>query len=121
MLSSGDHIFVCNLGPEPVWLSGVIVGCQGAAASHVSLKDGRIIRRHTDHIRRRYCSDTLEEGPTEDSDSLVAPQRPSMDMSATDLAPATTAAEPVSRPTAVTGTTLRHHQGYATHLIVLCD
>ena len=50
----GDSVLVKNFSSGPTWLHGRI---QNGSASiyDVQLKDGRLVRRHVDHIRR--CSD----------------------------------------------------------------
>ena len=51
-----DLVFVKNFPPgsKPKWLPGEIKSTDGPRSFTVSLADGRIIRRHLDHIRRRY-------------------------------------------------------------------
>ena len=51
-----DLVFVKNFPPgsKPKWLPGEIQSTDGPRSFTISLSDGRIVRRHLDHIRRRY-------------------------------------------------------------------
>ena len=50
---------VNNFGPDAKktpWLTGQIVSFQGSRAFQVQLSDGRMVRRHLNHLRRRSAS-----------------------------------------------------------------
>ena len=52
----------------PTWLPGVITEFKGDLSFHVEMKDGRIVRRHIDHIRHCTCTteNTSSENEIED-------------------------------------------------------
>ena len=55
-LEPGDTVSAKNFGPDAKktpWLTGQIVSCQGSRAFQVQLSDGRLVRRHLNHLRRR--------------------------------------------------------------------
>ena len=55
--SISDPVFVRNFNNKtPLWLSGHIKEKTGPLSYKVSLDDGRIIRRHVDHIRHRTAT-----------------------------------------------------------------
>ena len=54
-----DNVFVRNFGSGSVWLPGTIVGVQGLLSFQIKLEDGRIVRRHIDHVRARVCDSTV--------------------------------------------------------------
>lgn len=49
----GERVYVKNFIGNPLWLEGEILDQTGP----VSLSDGRIRKRHVDHIRIRYPKD----------------------------------------------------------------
>ena len=58
-LEPGDTVSAKNFGPDAKktpWLTGQIVSCQGSRAFQVQLSDGRLVRRHLNHLRRRSAS-----------------------------------------------------------------
>ena len=48
----GDAVFVCNFGTGPNWITGKITACRGPVSFEVELDDGKVVRRHVDHVRR---------------------------------------------------------------------
>ena len=64
VLSVGDSVFVKNFTPgAPVdWLPGVIFGVTGTLSFQITLLDGRQVRHHIDHMRRRVM-DPISELP----------------------------------------------------------
>ena len=75
--SLGDHVFVRNFANGPVWLSGRVLEITGPCSCVVTLQDGRLVRRHQDHIRRRSSSpgdDAVEQPRMEMADPLPARQ-----------------------------------------------
>jgi hypothetical protein len=52
----GDAVFVKNFGDGPAWLMGSIVDTLGSLSLQVKLTDGRIVRRHMDHVRANFNS-----------------------------------------------------------------
>lgn len=60
----GDRVFAKNFGQGQRWLPSVVTEVTGPVSYMVKLQDGRLIRRHQDHLRiRRH-----------DSPSLVTPE-----------------------------------------------
>lgn len=58
-LEPGDTVSAKNFSrdaKETPWLTGQIVSCQGSRAFLVQLSDGRTVRRHLNHLRRRSPS-----------------------------------------------------------------
>ena len=56
----GDEVLVKNFSAGATWLNGVVVGVITACMCEVKLYDGRIIRRHIDHVRalkKTMCND----------------------------------------------------------------
>ena len=49
----GDHVYVRNFRGTPLWLPGVVRSWIGPLSVTVELEDGRIWRRHFDHVRNR--------------------------------------------------------------------
>ena len=63
-LVEGDAVFVKNFGAGPAWLAGSIVDTLGSLSLQVKLTDGRVVRRHIDHVRVRFTplhDEVLEE------------------------------------------------------------
>ena len=50
----GSPVYAKNFARGPPWLAGLIEGRRGQNAFVIKLDDGRIIRRHVDHIRAKY-------------------------------------------------------------------
>ena len=48
-----DAVLVRNFSTGPPWLSGTIINSAGPRSFEIKLTDGRVIRRHVDHIRSR--------------------------------------------------------------------
>ena len=69
-----DPVFVSNFAQGPKWLPGEICKIRGPLSYEVKLNDGRVIRRHVDHIRRRTVP-----SPSPPDDELLMP--PSSDIS----------------------------------------
>ncbi len=49
-LNVGDAVYACNFSRGTTWLAGAIVSRNGPLSFEVELVDGRILRRHMDHI-----------------------------------------------------------------------
>ena len=52
-----DPVYVHNFVQGATWLLGVIVQAHGPVSYTVSLEDGRVVRRHVDHLRGRELPD----------------------------------------------------------------
>ncbi|XP_064653028.1 uncharacterized protein K02A2.6-like [Lineus longissimus] len=59
----GDKVYVTNFSSGPCWLKGVITERTGPLSFVVELVDGRMVRRHVDHIRKRYVQEQVDIGP----------------------------------------------------------
>ena len=46
-----------NFAAGPVWLPGTIQEVRGPVTFQVALDDGRVVRRHVDHVRLRTDSE----------------------------------------------------------------
>ena len=69
-LGVGDYVHVVDFSPVPQWLPGIIVQESGPVSFKVKLLDGRTVRLHQDHVRRRV---KLEEDEN-DLDVVVPPE-----------------------------------------------
>ena len=49
-----ETVYVRNFGPRQKWLPGTIVATTGPVSYRVLLEDGRVWRRHQDHMRQRW-------------------------------------------------------------------
>ena len=52
-LRVGETVFVMNFDGKSKWLCGVIVEQTGPVSFRIRLDDGRVVRRHVDHVRSR--------------------------------------------------------------------
>ncbi|KAK6169532.1 hypothetical protein SNE40_020571 [Patella caerulea] len=59
----GDTVWTLNFQGKPKWLSGVIEQKLGPVTFSVKLVDGRIWRRHQDHLRKRYPDEERAPNP----------------------------------------------------------
>ena len=48
-----DSVFVWNFAAGPTWIAGSITAEHGPCAFVVELSDGRVVKCHIDHVRRR--------------------------------------------------------------------
>ena len=48
-----DQVYVRGFGNGPRWIPGTIVKVHGSRSFEIKLSDGRMVRRHLDHIRLR--------------------------------------------------------------------
>ena len=56
MFAPGDSVSVKNFGQGPKWLLRVVVTVSGPGSVEVKLSDGRVVRRHIDHLLGRQAS-----------------------------------------------------------------
>ena len=67
-------MFVCNFGHSgPTWLPGIIIEARGDLTFHIELNDGRVFRRHINHIRHRTCAPSSEHTDENTDDFLPSP------------------------------------------------
>ncbi|KAK3746542.1 hypothetical protein QZH41_005600 [Actinostola sp. cb2023] len=52
--STGDPVYMKNFGPGPHWIPAVVQEVTGPLSYTVLLGDGRIQRRHVDHLRTKW-------------------------------------------------------------------
>ena len=60
-LSVGQPVWVKSLPTGTSWLPGTITLSQDSDRFHISLRDGRIVDRHLDHVRPRVESSGMEQ------------------------------------------------------------
>ena len=74
VLGIGDRVYVKNFGQGQRWLSGYILRKSGPMSFMVKLCDGRVVRRHYNHLRKRIEEDAIEtSSPTDDCDIISRP------------------------------------------------
>ena len=56
----GDRVYVRNFSGSRVWTEGTILDKTGPVSFRVRLLDGRIWKRHIDHVRIRYPEDVID-------------------------------------------------------------
>ena len=60
--AKGETVYAQNFGTGQKWVPAVVQEVTGPVSFLVKLRDGRLIRRHQDHLRRRV-SDNEDERP----------------------------------------------------------
>ena len=60
-----------NFGPGQKWLPGMTVATTGPVSYRVLLEDGRVWRRHQDHMRQRWEKQVSDQ----ETDSPITPDR----------------------------------------------
>ena len=61
----GDPVFVHDFTDHKKWIPGIVSKVQGPLTYHVSLRDGRVLRRHVEHIRIRTCTSPTDPPDTD--------------------------------------------------------
>ena len=61
----GDAVFVKDFPTGKNWLSGSVTEVRGPLSYHVTLSDGRVVRRHVEHIRVRTSQTSASDTPVE--------------------------------------------------------
>ena len=59
----GETVYVQNFGTGQRWMPAVVQEVTGPVSFLVKLQDGRLMRRHQDHLRKRIPEDTNVERP----------------------------------------------------------
>ncbi len=79
-LSIGSLVFIKNFCPGLRWLPGSITRASGPKSFIITLTDGRIVRRHVNHIRHRDPENNTEiiDEQQDDWTSLVPTRAPAM-------------------------------------------
>ena len=68
-LETGQTVFVHNFGSGQDWLAGVVESQTGPLSFRVKLEDGRLVKRHVDHVRQRTTETKRPEGKAMMEDS----------------------------------------------------
>ena len=98
-----DTVFIRNFTTGSKWLPGVVIEVKGDLTIYGELEDGRVVRRHIDHVRKRSCS-TSPGSTNDDSDDLLPPPNISTPPHANvpqSSAPSTISIAPLRRSTRV--------------------
>ena len=67
-----DSVFIRNFSTTgPTWLPGTIIETRGPLTFYIQLGDGRVCRRHIDHIRHRACETPVTDVQDEIDDNLL--------------------------------------------------
>ena len=87
----GDLVFVKDFPQGKKWLTGTVSAVKGPLSYHITLTDGRIVRRHVDHVRIR-TSTAVDDNPEDDVMDFPTPSTPEVapHNAAGAAAPATT-------------------------------
>ena len=71
--TDGQFVLAKNFRSGPKWMPGVIVEVLGPLSYHVKLTDGRILKRHADHLLHRTgTSDNDEQYQTQMDDGILS-------------------------------------------------
>ena len=90
-----DPVFVRNFtSTGPTWLPGTITEARGELTFHVEMGDGRVFRRHINHMRLRTCSTTNQHTEVTESDDILPPPTTAADSTTMDQDQAPIANEP---------------------------
>ena len=54
----GDLVYARNYAQGPTWLPGKVTGKFGSVFYSITLEYGRTVRKHADHLRCQYASET---------------------------------------------------------------
>ncbi len=78
-------LYCRNFSEGSKWLPGVITKVNGPVSFIIELQDSRLIRRHIDHVRKRYNEDIGSPPVTEDdfSPTIEPPTRSNLSLSRT--------------------------------------
>ena len=80
-----DPVFIRNFGKAgQTWLPGVITEVRGPLTVYVELGDGRVLRRHIEHVRKRTC-EQLPANLEEEDDPLPTTATTSVDPAKADV------------------------------------
>ena len=71
----GDPVFVKDFPEGKKWITGTVTAVKGPLSYHVTLTDGRVMRRHVDHIRSR-TSTRLDDNLESDLIDIPTPPTP---------------------------------------------
>lgn len=69
--TKGDAVYAQNFGTGQKWIHAVVQEVTGPVSFLVKLQDGRLIRRHQDHLRRRVLDDEAEKAVLDDIPEIL--------------------------------------------------
>ncbi|XP_046373937.2 uncharacterized protein K02A2.6-like [Haliotis rufescens] len=69
-----DSVWVKNFASGPKWISGQVDSVTGPLSYIIKLTDGRLVRRHVDHVRRRMSLSSPRRDVIERSDTPLESQ-----------------------------------------------
>ena len=69
----GDSVFVRNFAAHPTWVAGSITAERGPRSFDVELGDGRVVKRHIDHVRSRAVAPPGENPASVDTEDIPLP------------------------------------------------
>ena len=69
----GDSVFVRNFAAGPAWVAGSITAERGPQSFDVELCDGRVVKRHIDHIRSRAVAPPRDSPASVDTEDIPLP------------------------------------------------
>ena len=67
----GDTVYAQNFGTGQKWIPAVVQEVTGPVSFLVKFQDGRLIRRHQDHLRRRVPNDESEKAVSDDIPEIM--------------------------------------------------
>ena len=99
----GDAVWLMNFTSSPKWLPGVLEEGCGPLTFNLRLDDGRLWKRHADHVRPRMSVDSSPESstsaPVRHEQSFSYSQSPSLSLPTNHSATATSVSDSVLEPT----------------------
>ena len=76
MFYVGDNVWAMNFAAAaPKWLTGGLLQCLGPVSFTIGLTDGRVWKRHTDHIRARLPGENVTTISPRPPEGVVLPAR----------------------------------------------
>ena len=62
-LEASDPVFIKDFSSPKSWQKGTVVQTTGPVSALVELPDGRVVRRHQDHLRKNHNQDPTTTNP----------------------------------------------------------
>ena len=60
---ANDPVFIKDFSSPTSWQKGTVVQTTGPVSAPVELPDGRVVRRHQDHMQRSHSTDPTKSNP----------------------------------------------------------
>lgn len=89
IFTAGEMVYIKDFPSGSSWLPGTILKAQGPLSYHVTLEDGRVVRRHVDHVRIRTTAD-CQPAPLDDDVDLLPNTPEAAESAETDSEPSVT-------------------------------